>query len=204
MAVEYYIAAVDDEPGMRFLLRSLFEATGMSVRCYDSAESLLADNEDIRFGCIVADIRLNGISGLDLLGELRRRGGDIPIVIISGRATVSDAVTAFRENAGAFFEKPFKNTDLVATVKKLVAEWTAKQVKREAITAALAPLSVREREVLDALVAGKKTSQIAHELEISPSTVEKHRIHIFEKTGVDSVIRLVHLLSQNRMPEGSI
>src|SRR3954463_4857289 len=195
MVADYYIAAVDDEPGMRFLLRTLFESAGMAVRCYDSAESLLADNEDIRFGCIVADIRLHGISGLELLGELRRRGGDIPIVIISGRATVADAVSAFRENAGAFFEKPFKNTELIATVQSLVAEWAEKLGKRQAITAALAPLSVREREVLDALVSGKKTAQIARELEISPSTVEKHRIHIFEKTGIDSVIGLVHLLS---------
>jgi two-component system response regulator DctR len=195
MPNQYYVAAVDDEPGMRFLLRSLFESAGLLVRCYDSAEALLADNEEIRFGCIVADLRLNGISGIQLLGELRRRGGGIPIVIISGRASVSDAVAAFRENAAAFFEKPFDNNELVASVKQLMGEWAAKQEKREALAAILTPLSVREREVLEALVTGKKTAQIAHELGISASTVEKHRIRVFEKTGVDSVIGLVHLLS---------
>jgi FixJ family two-component response regulator len=201
MPNSYCIAIVDDEPGMRLLLRHLFELQGMAVRCYDCAESMLRDDEEVRFGCIVLDLALTGMSGLDLLVDLRRQSSDVPIVMISGRANVADAIGAFKHKVSAFFEKPFNNTELSQTVCDLMSEWVAEQELRASVGAKLADLSPREKEVLDALIAGKKTTQIARELAISPSTVEKHRLHIFAKTQVDSVIGLIHLVSQ---PTGRI
>lgn len=196
MPNNYCVAIVDDEPGMRLLLSHLFESDGIAVRCYDCAEALLRDDESVRFGCIVVDLALTGMSGLDLLANLRRHSSDIPIVMISGRANVSDAIGAFNHKVSAFVEKPFDNAYLSQTVRELMSKWVVKQELRAVVGAKLADLSSREREVLDALVAGKKTTQIARELAISPSTVEKHRLHIFKKTQVDSVVGLVHLVHQ--------
>jgi FixJ family two-component response regulator len=187
------VAIVDDEPGMRVLLSRLFESAGIRSLAYASAESLLEELEGTNFGCLVVDIGLGGISGLDLQSELRRLCPDTSIVVISGRATVADAVRAFRNRASAFFEKPFDNRELLAAVKELVVDWELRQSKLQAVESILSPLSTREREVLEALMAGKKTVQVAHELNISASTVEKHRLRIFEKTGVDSIIELIHL-----------
>jgi FixJ family two-component response regulator len=187
------VAIVDDEPGMRVLLSRLFETAGIRSQAYASAESLLEDVSRTKFGCLVVDIGLGGISGLDLQSELRRRCPDVAIVVISGRATVADAVRAFRNRASAFFEKPFDNRELLSAVQELVVDWEQRQSKLQAVESLLSPLSSREREVLEALMAGKKTVQVAHELNISASTVEKHRLRIFEKTGVDSIIELIHL-----------
>ena len=199
MRTDYFVAIVDDEPGMRVLMRRLLELQNLAVRCYDCAESLLRDDESVPFGCIVLDIALTGISGIELLSELRRRRTQIPIVMVSGRATVSDAVRSFQENANAFLEKTFDNTEFVNTVTRLTNEWASKHSARQKLVAKLSALSPREREVLDALVLGKKTIQIAHELEISPSTVEKHRIRVFEKMKVDSVVQLVRMLADEQV-----
>lgn len=187
------VAIVDDEPGMRVLLARLFETAGIRSQAYPCAESLLEDLDGAKFGCLVVDIGLQGISGLDLQSELRRRCPEMAIVVISGRATVADAIRAFRNRASAFFEKPFDNRELLATVQEIVLDWELRESKLQAIESLLSPLSAREREVLEALMAGKKTVQVAHELNISASTVEKHRLRIFEKTGVDSIIELIHL-----------
>jgi len=194
MRNEFHVAVVEDHDAMRGLVRRLLEDEGLSVRCFESAESLLESDDRIRYSCLVLDHWLPGISGLDLFAELRRRGNPVPVVMISGQATVAEAMAAFRDGISAFFEKPFSNTELVATVLHLATDWAETQARRELATTRLAQLSPRENEVLDSLVAGKKTTQIARELNISASTVEKHRLHIFAKTGVQSVIDLVHLV----------
>lgn len=189
------VAIVDDEPGMRLLLTRLFEAAGLKCQSFASAEGLLDDLEGQPYGILVVDIRLKGMSGLQLQAELRRRDPDIEVVIISGQATVADAISAFGNHASAFFEKPFNNRELLETVQKLREKWEQRRSRLAAIESLTAALSAREKEVMDALMAGKKTVQIARELNISPSTVEKHRLKIFAKTGVDSVIQLIHLMA---------
>lgn len=186
------IAIVDDEPGMRLLLTRLFESIGLTCQQFASGECLLEDLKNRQYGVLVVDIRLKGMSGLELQSELRRRNVDIEIVVISGQATVADAVRAFGNQAGAFFEKPFNNRELLEKVHKLQEKWAQRHSRRMAIESLLGPLSTREKEVMDELIAGKNTVQVARELKISPSTVEKHRLKIFEKTGVDSVIQLIH------------
>ena len=180
---------------MRLLLTRLFEAAGLSCQSFASAEGLLDDMESQQYGVLVVDIRLRGMSGLQLQSELRRRNVNVEFVVISGQATVADAISAFGNQAGTFFEKPFNNRELLETVQKLREKCVERRSRLSAIESLLAPLSTREKEVMDALIAGKKTVQVARELNISPSTVEKHRLKIFEKTGVDSVIQLIHLTS---------
>jgi two-component system response regulator DctR len=192
---EYFVAIVEDEADVRNTLAHLLGSAGLRTVEYESAEQLLADTEATRFNCLILDINLRGMSGLQLQARLRRHGADLPIVIISGGATAADAIQAYRQQASAMFEKPFNHGEFVATVKDLTASWTAKQAKRQEIEARLAALSPRERDVMDSLVAGKKTIQIAQELSISSSTVEKHRLRVFEKTGADSVVSLIHWLA---------
>ena len=196
MAIECCVGIVDDEPGMRLLLSRLLEAEGFAVRCYDCAESMLRDDEELQFGCIVLDVSLTGMTGLQFLSDLRLRGSDVPIVMVSGQASVSDTIAAFKNKASAFFEKPFNNQELVQTVRELITDWSIEKKRCMDLRAKLANLSSREQEVLEALVAGKKTRQIALEMAISASTVEKHRLNIFKKTKVDSVIGLVHLVAE--------
>lgn len=192
---EYFVAIVEDEADIRKTLSHLLESAGIPTVEYESAEQLLQDTEATRFNCLILDINLKGMSGLQLQARLRRQGADIPIVIISGGATAADAIQAYRQQANAMFEKPFNHGEFIATVKDLTTSWTAKQAKRLEIEARLAALSPRERDVMDSLVAGKKTTQIAQELSISPSTVEKHRLRVFEKTDADSVVSLIHWLA---------
>ncbi|MGD9632438.1 MAG: response regulator transcription factor [Pirellulales bacterium] len=187
------MAIVDDEPGMRLLLTRLFETNGIACQAFASAEGLLDDVENQQYAVLVVDIRLRGMSGLQLQAELNRRNMDIEIAFVSGQATVADAICAFGNRAGAFFEKPFKNQELLESVQKLREKWIKRRTRLSAVESLLAPLSTREKEVMDALIAGKNTVQVARELNISPSTVEKHRLKIFEKTGVDSVIQLIHM-----------
>lgn len=178
---------------MRLLLTRLFETAGLTCQAFGKAEGLLEDLENQPYGVLVVDIRLKGMSGLQLQSELLRRNVDIEMVVISGQATVADAISAFDNRAGAFFEKPFNNQQLLEAVQKLREKWEKRHARLAAIESRLAPLSIREKEVMVALVAGKNTVQVARELNISPSTVEKHRLKILEKTGVDSLIQLIHL-----------
>ena len=194
MRNEYHVAVVEDHDGMRRVVRRLLESEGLLVHCFESAEPLLEGLDDVRFSCVILDQSLPGVSGLELFAELRRRRNHIPIVMISSYMTIAEAMCAFRGGVSAFFERPFSNTELVATVLYLATDWMERQARREVAAARFAGLSPRETEVLEALVAGKKTTLIARELNISPSTVQKHRLHIFAKTGASSVIDLVHLV----------
>jgi FixJ family two-component response regulator len=195
MTANYYVAIIDDEPQVCRSLERLFKSAGILSRAFGSAEQFLDEVDFSEVGCLVLDIRLTGMNGLELQAELRRRGVKIPIVVISGHATVTDAIRAFGANAGAFFEKPFDDEEFLATVERLRQGWAMEETDRRAIASRTEALTDREREVMDALVAGKKTNQIARELAISPSTVEKHRLRVFDKTGIDSVVGLVHLVS---------
>jgi FixJ family two-component response regulator len=180
------------------LLNRKFRSAGVETRTYESAERMLAEESLEGVSCLIVDIRLDGINGLELQYELNRKGVELPIVFISGDATVPDTIRAFKEGANAFFEKPFDSNELVATVLQLADAHVMKQRRIHELKSRLSPLTDREREVYQALVDGKKTTQIARELRISPSTVEKHRIHIFDKTGVSSVVDLVRLSLDQR------
>lgn len=193
---QWGVAVVDDDPAILDLLAHDFESAGLRCHSFTDAESLLSQCDFSTVGCFVLDIALPGTGGLELMAAIRKREPDVPVVVISGTSHISHAVCAFRRGANDFFEKPFDVSELIFAVRALGDQFIQKRVRRLAITSVLERLSAREREVMDALLAGMKTIQVGRSLKISPSTVEKHRLKIFEKTGVDSVINLMLLVDE--------
>lgn len=189
---------VDDEPGVRAYISRLLESASIATRSFESGEEFLQAMSvaAVGLGCLILDVGLSGVSGLDVLAKVRRASQELPIIVISGTATFGDAARAFQDKADAVFAKPIDSAALVASVQALMARWRQRTTVRSEIEQRLATLSAREREVLDALVEGKNTSQIAHALGISPSTVEKHRLRVFEKTRIDTVVGLIHWLAE--------
>lgn len=188
------VAVIDDEIDVRDTIALALESEAMSCSRFESAEAFLECQSIREFSCVLADIRLPGMSGLDLLPILESRGIDALPIVMSGQASVAEVVRAFANRTCAFFEKPLPIQQIVATVKRLVARCNVQRRKRAGADRLLARLTPREREVMQLLVAGDKTVQIAHKLHISPSTVEKHRLRIFDKTETSSVVELIHSL----------
>lgn len=190
MQYSYGVCIVDDDAEIHEPFARGFALAGLTASSFRSAEELLASPELTRAGCVVTDIQLPGISGLELQEELRRRRVDVPIVVMSGQATVGGAVQAFRSGASEFFEKPLCFPTFVHRVTHLVAAHQRHRQQQEGRRARLDSLSQREVEVLQSLVSGASVKSIARDLGISPSTVEKHRARVLQKTDCDSVIEL--------------
>lgn len=188
------VAIVDDDASVRRTLVHILNSAGLNCRPYQSAELLLDETGDFDFGCFVVDLNLPGVGGLELLRDLRGQSLDVPIVVISGSAKVSDAIASFRTGISAFLEKPFDCSELLDIVQTQMMRFVEKRAKRLKLESTLRRLSAREREVMDAFLAGQKTIQVGRRLNISPSTVEKHRLRIFEKTGVGSIVDLMLLV----------
>jgi FixJ family two-component response regulator len=182
------IFIVDDEIEVRNSLRRLLKAEGIASECFASAEELLATAAWDRAACLVLDIRLPGMSGLELQAELERTRGPIPFIAISGHATVPDSIRAYSGGAMAFFEKPFDQGAFLAAIHRAL-NLAQFQGDREAL---LADFTHREQEVLKELLAAQTVKEIAKKLEISASTVEKHRATILLKSRVDSVAQLIN------------
>lgn len=191
------VAVIDDELDVRESICIAIKSINrnLSCVCYGTAESFLADEPISQHSCVIVDIRLPGTSGLELLPVLQHRGFDAPIIVTSGQACVADVVFAFQNRASAFFEKPVPLDELVRTTARLVRQYDDTRHKRADAEEASLRLTQRERQVMQLLLDGEKTVQIAKTLRISPSTVEKHRLNIFEKTRTGSVVELVHFMS---------
>jgi two-component system, LuxR family, response regulator FixJ len=191
---------VDDDPQVCESLSLMVRSVGLNAETYLSAESFLDHFHDRPNspGCMVIDVRMPGLSGLGLQKTLVARGRSIPIIMISGCADIPMAVQAMSAGALDFLEKPFNRQTLLARIQEAV-DRDAKQLQRNARAAELASrvdkLSARQHEVLDLLVAGKHSKQIASELDIGEKTVAKHRACVLEKMRVDSVVELVRLIS---------
>jgi len=188
------IALVDDEVSVRQMLSHVFESAGLLCQSYESAESLLQSFDTYEYGCFVIDLELPGIGGLELQTEIRSRCAEVPVVVISGTARVRDVIDSYSNGTRYFFEKPFDCEDLLEKVRSLAEASIAFRSRYLEIESRLRHLSLREREVMHLLIAGDKTVQIARKLQISPSTVEKHRLRIFDKTGTSSVVELIHCM----------
>jgi len=194
------VCIVDDDPYGMLPITTALERRGLEVCRFASAEQLLASAAAERAGCLVLDIQLPGISGLDLQAELLRRGCQAPAIVISGSATVPDTIRAFEHGARAFFEKPFGIEDLAGTIARAVAAETARRLADDDRRRRLSALSEREREVLDQLVAGKSVKSIGRLLGISPSTAEKHRANVLAKTGFENLIDLTRFMCAPSTP----
>lgn len=190
------VHVVDDDETVRDSLRFLLESLRVPVRTHASAREFLSTYDPGQSGCLVLDVRMPEISGLQLQEELAQRRIRIPIVMITGHGDVPMAVRAMKAGAFDFLPKPFNGQDLLECVQRALAadtDYRREDAQRRAATEHMELLTSREREVLDQLLAGRSNKLVARQLTISVKTVEVHRRKIMEKMAVRSVAELVAL-----------
>jgi two-component system response regulator FixJ len=196
MQPEPIVYVIDDDDAVRQSLEFLLKTAGVSVRGFESAKAFLDVLPAIKSGCIITDVRMPEITGIDLLRHLKESGLDIPVIVITGHGDISLAVEAMKIGAVDFLEKPFDDDLLLAAVRSaLNTEAGAARHKAEIaeIHDKLAALSNRERQVLEGLVAGKANKVIAFDLGISPRTVEIYRANLMTKMSANSLSDLVRM-----------
>jgi two-component system response regulator FixJ len=197
------VFVVDDDEAICESLRLLIGDIGLEVRTFTSAGQFLAHYSPAQNGCLVLDVRMSGMSGLELQAKLRDLGGRIPIIIITGHGDVPMAVEAMKAGAMDFIEKPFRDQVLLDSIQKAIdldARTRRQWRERQDVQSRTGLLTQREREVMERLVAGKTNKNIAFELGISQKTVDFHRANILGKVGVNSVVELVRLLQRVAVP----
>jgi two-component system response regulator DctR len=192
---------VDDDEAIRDALAWLFQSRGVTVETFASAEAFLDGWSAERRGCLVLDIRMDGMTGLELFDRLLHQDSRLPVIFLTGHGDVPMAVSALKKGARDFIEKPFNDNELVDKVIEALT-WDASQRESDAdaasLAARLASLTLRERQVMDLVLAGKLNKVIADDLGITMRTVEVHRAHAFEKMGVRTAVELATLMSQKR------
>mgnify|MGYP001263676158 FL=1 len=192
------VHVVDDDAEVRKALAFLLASRGLAASLYDSGEAFLsAWNGDLR-GCVLTDVRMGGISGLELFDRLPALGSRLPCIVLTGHGDVPMAVEALKKGVTDFVEKPFDGNALVDKLVAAIAkdgEEAAAAALRKSISDRLATLSEREQAVMRLLLAGKLNKVIADELGIAMRTVEVHRARIFEKMCVKSAVELSSLLA---------
>jgi two-component system response regulator TtrR len=197
------VYVVDDDEGVRDSLQYLLEASQYLVHTFASAESFLAQFDPQAIAVLVLDVRMPGMSGLQLQEELLARKAALPIVFVTGHGDVSMAVSTMKKGAVDFIEKPFNQADLKALVDRLLvqARERAAAVERERMNSALlARLTAREQQVLERIVAGRLNKQIAADLGISIKTVEAHRANIMDKLEANTVADLMRVALRSVAP----
>lgn len=187
------IHIIDDDYASRDGLQTFLESAGYKSACYESAETFIAVADSI-CGCAIIDLRMPRINGLELQRMLRDKRDDIGVIFISGHGTVSAAARALRGGAVDFLTKPVDPETLLDRIKEILAQYNAyqnAQAELAVIRDRLTQLTAREHQVLEAVVAGNSSKQIAHQLNISYRTVEVHRVRVMRKMGADSIAGLV-------------
>ena len=205
MQTEAIIYVIDDDEAVRQSLEFLLKTAGIAVRGFDSAKAFLDILPQVGFGCIITDVRMPEITGIDLLRKVKEANRDLPVIVITGHGDISLAVEAMKIGAIDFLEKPFDDDHLLAAVRNAL-DREADQVKRKAevndIQDRLAALSNRERQVLEGLVAGNANKTIAFDLGISPRTVEIYRANLMTKMAANSLSDLVRMAMMAGILEG--
>jgi two-component system response regulator FixJ len=193
-ARELTVHIVDDDEAVRRSLALLLGSCGHATETYASAEAFLGALPHLSPGCAIVDIRTPGMDGLTLQTELARRGVLLPVVVVTGHADVALAVRAMKAGAVDLVEKPFSDEELLRAVRDAlarVADAHVQDANTKAACTRIATLTARERDVLLRLVEGRPNKVIAHELGISPRTVEIHRANVMEKLGCRSLAEVV-------------
>ena len=189
------VHVIDDDAGLREALAFLFEVNGVDADFHVSADAFL-EALPVASGCVLTDVRMPGRTGLELVQELKARGVDLPVVVMTGHGDVPLAVEAMKAGVVDFIEKPFGDDVLLKAVRsaldRLKPDGGAEGERLSADTR-LSGLSPRERDVLGGVVAGKPNKVIAHELEISPRTVEIYRANLMSKTGARNIAELMRI-----------
>jgi two-component system response regulator FixJ len=191
------ISIIDDDESVREALLFLMKSVGLNAEIFGSAKDFLTDYDPSSRGCIISDIRMPGMSGLDLQHELNQRACTLPIIFITGHGDIPMAVEAIKSGAVDFHTKPFRDQSLLDSINKAI-EFN-KILRRDmdqknSIHQRLATLTPREREVLELVIAGKVSKVIADKLQLSPRTVETHRAHMMEKMQVATLTELGKLV----------
>jgi two-component system response regulator FixJ len=205
MQPEPVIYVIDDDDAVRQSIEFLLKTAGIAVRGFDSADAFIDVLPEISSGCVVTDVRMPGMTGIELLQRTREVKPDLPVIVITGHGDVPLAVEAMKLGAADFIEKPFDDDQLIAAVRGALNQGTD-SAKRKAevadVNAKLAALSNRERQVLEGLVAGKANKVIAFDLGISPRTVEIYRANLMTKMAANSLSDLVRMAMVAGMLEG--
>jgi FixJ family two-component response regulator len=190
------VFVIDDDRMIRDGLRSLIRSVGLRVELFASAQEFLAATLPNAPSCLVLDVRMPGLSGLDLQVKLSDAGIEIPIIFLTGHGDIPMSVRAMKGGAHEFLTKPVRGQDLVDAVQKAVArdrELRSHRAELSEIRIRFSALTARENEVLNLVVAGLLNKQIAAELGTSELTIKTHRLHVMEKTGADSLAHLVRM-----------
>ncbi len=191
------VMVVDDDSGIRNAMRALLKSVGLESMQYPSAQEFLAAYQPSQPGCLVLDIRMPGMSGLELQQQLNLRGAVIPVIFMTGHGDIPMAVEAMQHGAFDFLQKPFRDQDLLDRIQRaIVKDGELRQSLGEhaRIKTHLESLTPREREVLDLMTQGKQNKVIAQDLGVSPRTIEIHRARVMEKMNAQSVAELVRMM----------
>lgn len=195
MAGDKTVFIVDDDEGVRESLSWLISSIGMNVETFASAQAFLDAYNQGRPGCLLADVRMPGMSGLELQKHLAAQAICLPVIVVTGHGDVQMAVRAMKDGAFDFIEKPFNDQVMLDLVNRAVGECERRQheqMNRLDVQARVDLLTPRELQVMDKIVAGNTNKQIAHSLDISDKTVEAHRAKVMEKLQVTSLAELIH------------
>jgi len=190
------VYVVDDDEAVRDSLQWLLEGKDYRVRCFDSAESFLSRYDAREVACLIVDIRMGGMTGLELQSRLLESHSPLPIVFITGHGDVPMAVNSMKKGAMDFIQKPFKEDQLLALVERMLDHATETFAEYQSTAnrdALMARLTLREAQVLERIVAGRLNKQIADDLGISIKTVEAHRANIMEKLNANTVADLLKI-----------
>lgn len=205
MSPEPTVFVVDHDPAVHDLVCRLVESVGLKAEVFSSAQEFLDVYDTGKPGCLVLDIRLAGMSGLDLLDELATRGVAIPAIIVTGFGDVATAVRAMKAGALDFIEKPFCHQRLLDRIQQCLTEDARnrqEQAMRREVMQDLALLTARQRQVMDLVVVGKSNKEIAQNLSVRVKTVEAHRAEVMKKMHAASLVDLVQLVLAERHRQG--
>ena len=196
MSTEAVVHVIDDDSAVRNSLRFLLKAAGYEAATYASGPELLSQASDLRPGCIVTDVRMPEMNGLELVRQLKALGVPHPVIVMTGHADVPLAVEAMRAGVVDFIEKPFDDEVLLASIRSALAQNASSEAEDAEVSefrSRLDQLSQRERQVLEGLVAGQANKAIAYDLSISPRTVEVYRANVMTKMRAKSLSELVRM-----------
>ncbi|WP_066724007.1 MULTISPECIES: response regulator FixJ [Sphingomonas] len=198
MASDPIVYVIDDDDGARDALEFLLDTASIRVRSFASADRFLAAAPPLHGACIVTDVRMPGMNGIELVEELKKRGANVPVIVVTGHADVPLAIQALHAGVADFIEKPFHDELMLDAIRKAIADRdVVEQVEAERaeVRSRIEALSGREREVMDGLVAGKANKAIAFDLGISARTVEVYRANVMMKLKAKTLSDLVRMVT---------
>jgi two-component system, LuxR family, response regulator FixJ len=202
-AAQRVVHVIDDDEGLRESLAFLLRSAALEVRSFDSAKAFLNGLPDAALGCVITDVRMPDMSGIELLRRLKELKVGVPVIVITGHGDIALAVEAMKIGASDFFEKPFDDDLLLASVRAALrqqADQTKRSAERADIEHRISTLSPREKDVLAGLIDGRANKQIAFDLGISPRTVEIYRANLMNKMQAGSLSDLVRMALLAAMP----